>query len=171
MARRKNSSKSQASDSPSLGGRPFDVLFIFFFGLFAVIAVTIDVVQSTGGYLEGNELRTVDNWREEFKDHKLLPAAALQVNFFFLLKFSHSGLKTLSFFFVVVAKYFYWWSETVDPLLLQNPVWYKAMGLVSPFFYVPFYIFAIYAFIKGNLALSPILKRFFFCCAHEKQVD
>ncbi len=79
MGKRNSNKKLKGCGASSLCGRPLDVLFIFFFGAFAVIAITIDIVQSTGGYLQGNELRTVDNWREEFKDHKLLPGIALEV--------------------------------------------------------------------------------------------
>jgi len=39
-----------------------------------------------------------------------------------------------------------WWLQ-FDPLLKNNPLWYRVMAVVSPTIYLPFYLAAIYAFI------------------------
>jgi hypothetical protein len=46
-----------------------------------------------------------------------------------------------------------WWCEHFDPVFCYNPIWMKLMAGVSPFIYSPFYIAAVYAFIKGRFQL------------------
>jgi len=43
-----------------------------------------------------------------------------------------------------------WWCDEYDPAFCFNPPWMKIMALVSVLFYLPFYPFAIYAFIRGR---------------------
>jgi len=43
-----------------------------------------------------------------------------------------------------------WWCEEVDILYQKNPLWLSAMGVISPTFYAIFYLFAIYALIRGR---------------------
>jgi hypothetical protein len=42
------------------------------------------------------------------------------------------------------------WCDRCDPVFCYNPVWMKVLAGVSPFIYAPFYVFAIYAFVKGK---------------------
>ena len=44
----------------------------------------------------------------------------------------------------------HWYGRTFDPLLMARPVWWKMTILNDAVFFGPFYIFAIYAFIKGK---------------------
>eukprot|EP00698_Gefionella_okellyi_P021073 TRINITY_DN6718_c0_g3_i1.p1 TRINITY_DN6718_c0_g3~~TRINITY_DN6718_c0_g3_i1.p1 ORF type:complete len:184 (+),score=29.92 TRINITY_DN6718_c0_g3_i1:19-570(+) len=43
-----------------------------------------------------------------------------------------------------------WWCATYDPVWCVNPVWMKVLATLSPVVYAPFYMFAIYAFIRGR---------------------
>jgi hypothetical protein len=44
----------------------------------------------------------------------------------------------------------HWWGNTFDPVLIARPAWWKATIWIDALFFGPFYIFAIYAFIKGK---------------------
>ncbi len=44
----------------------------------------------------------------------------------------------------------HWWGNTFDPVLLVRPAWWKATIWIDALFFGPFYIFAIYTFIKGK---------------------
>ncbi len=42
----------------------------------------------------------------------------------------------------------HWWEGNFDPLLLARPVWYKATIWLDVLLFGPFYLFAVYAFIR-----------------------
>ncbi len=42
------------------------------------------------------------------------------------------------------------WGQTVDPLILARPVWWKMTVLIDAVFFGPFYVAAIYAYVKGK---------------------
>src|SRR5690242_16725662 len=44
----------------------------------------------------------------------------------------------------------HWYGNTFDPLQVARPAWWKACILHEMIFFVPFYPFAIYVFIKGR---------------------
>lgn len=44
----------------------------------------------------------------------------------------------------------HWWGRNFDPLVLARPVWWKVTIWIDALFFGPFYITAIYAFIKGK---------------------
>ena len=44
----------------------------------------------------------------------------------------------------------HWYGRTFDPLLLARPVWWKMTIWIDDLFYGPFYIVAIYTFVKGK---------------------
>lgn len=44
----------------------------------------------------------------------------------------------------------HWWGRTFDPLLLARPVYWKMTIWLDELVFGPFYVFAIYAFIKGK---------------------
>jgi hypothetical protein len=44
----------------------------------------------------------------------------------------------------------HWWGRTFDPLLMARPPFWKATIWVDAVLFGPFYVFAIYAFIKGK---------------------
>ncbi len=44
----------------------------------------------------------------------------------------------------------HWWGRTFDPVLLARPAWWKVTIWIDAFFFGPFYIVAIYAYIKGK---------------------
>ena len=44
----------------------------------------------------------------------------------------------------------HWYGKTFDPLQIARPVWWQASILHEMFFFVPFYPFAIYAFMRGR---------------------
>src|SRR5947209_3368262 len=44
----------------------------------------------------------------------------------------------------------HWWGRTFDPVLLARPVWWKMTIWIDALFFGPFYLFAIYAFVKGR---------------------
>ena len=49
-----------------------------------------------------------------------------------------------------VVDLIHWWGNTFDPLLMARPAWWKATIWIDLLFFGPFYLFAIYAFIKGK---------------------
>eukprot|EP01100_Stratorugosa_tubuloviscum_P006987 TRINITY_DN2951_c0_g1_i1.p1 TRINITY_DN2951_c0_g1~~TRINITY_DN2951_c0_g1_i1.p1 ORF type:complete len:201 (-),score=59.16 TRINITY_DN2951_c0_g1_i1:110-673(-) len=116
MAKKTNTSKKVVTTkkSSSIFSRPFDLLIIFIFFIFALIAFTVDFAQAIG---------------------------------------SAGGIKRSDFdkFFWppnFVLDAFEWWCDYADPLLRNNPWWFKAMAGMSPFIYFPFYVVAIYAIIN-----------------------
>ena len=44
----------------------------------------------------------------------------------------------------------HWYGYNFDPLLIARPVWWKMTIVIDDFFFGPFYIFAIYSYIKGK---------------------
>ncbi len=44
----------------------------------------------------------------------------------------------------------HWWGYNFDPVLIARPAWWRATIWIDALFFGPFYIFAIYAFIKGR---------------------
>jgi hypothetical protein len=44
----------------------------------------------------------------------------------------------------------HWWGRTFDPVLLARPAWWQATIWIDALFFGPFYVAAIYAFIKGR---------------------
>jgi hypothetical protein len=44
----------------------------------------------------------------------------------------------------------HWWGKNFDPVLLVRPVWWKATIWLDAILFGPFYIAAIYAFIRGR---------------------
>jgi len=44
----------------------------------------------------------------------------------------------------------HWWGRTFDPVLLARPAWWKATIWLDSILFGPYYIAAIYAFIKGK---------------------
>lgn len=44
----------------------------------------------------------------------------------------------------------HWYGHTFDPLQIARPAWWRACLWFEMFFFVPFYPFAIYAFVKGR---------------------
>jgi hypothetical protein len=44
----------------------------------------------------------------------------------------------------------HWYGSSFDPLLMARPQWWKMTIWIDVLFYGPFYVFAIYAFIKGR---------------------
>jgi hypothetical protein len=44
----------------------------------------------------------------------------------------------------------HWWGETFDPVLMARPAWWKTTIWIDSLFFGPFYIVAIYAYIKGK---------------------
>lgn len=44
----------------------------------------------------------------------------------------------------------HWWGRTFDPVLMARPVWWKATIWIDALFFGPFYIVAIYAYLKGK---------------------
>jgi hypothetical protein len=44
----------------------------------------------------------------------------------------------------------HWWGRTFDPVLLARPVWWKMTIWIDVLFFGPFYVFGIYAFLKGR---------------------
>src|SRR6516164_8394734 len=44
----------------------------------------------------------------------------------------------------------HWWGRTFDPVLLARPAWWKVTIWIDALFFGPFYVIAIYAFIKGK---------------------
>ncbi len=44
----------------------------------------------------------------------------------------------------------HWYGRNFDPVLMARPAWWRATIWIDALFFGPFYIFAIYAFIKGR---------------------
>ena len=44
----------------------------------------------------------------------------------------------------------HWWGRTFDPLLFARPVWWRATIWIDAVLFGPYYIFAVYAFIRGR---------------------
>jgi len=44
----------------------------------------------------------------------------------------------------------HWWGKTFDPVLLARPVWWRATIWLDVFLFGPYYVLALYAFIKGR---------------------
>ena len=44
----------------------------------------------------------------------------------------------------------HWYGRTIDPVLIARPVWWKMTIVIDDLLFGPFYVFAIYAFIKGK---------------------
>src|SRR5918911_507178 len=44
----------------------------------------------------------------------------------------------------------HWWGRTFDPLLLARPAWWKVTIWIDSLFFGPFYLLAIYAYVKGQ---------------------
>jgi emopamil binding protein len=49
-----------------------------------------------------------------------------------------------------MVKLVHWYGNSFDPLLMARPQWWKLTIWMDVLFYGPFYVFAIYAFIKGR---------------------
>jgi len=45
---------------------------------------------------------------------------------------------------------FHWYGRTFDPLIVARPVWWRATIWIDVLFFGPFYVFAIYAYIRGK---------------------
>jgi hypothetical protein len=45
---------------------------------------------------------------------------------------------------------FHWYGRTFDPLIVARPVWWRATIWIDVLFFGPFYVFAIYAYIRGR---------------------
>ena len=69
----------------------------------------------------------------------------------------------------------HWWGNTFDPLQSARPVWWKATIWMDVIVFGPYYVAAIYAFIKGKnwiriptLVIMPILfTNVFIICSEE----
>ena len=46
--------------------------------------------------------------------------------------------------------FFHQYERTFDPLIIARPAWYKATIWIDAIFFGPFYVVAIYAYIKGK---------------------
>jgi hypothetical protein len=44
----------------------------------------------------------------------------------------------------------HWWGRTFDPVLMARPVWWRATIWIDSLLFGPFYVAAIYAFVKGK---------------------
>lgn len=44
----------------------------------------------------------------------------------------------------------HWWGENFDPVLLARPAWWRATIWIDSLLFGPFYLFAIYAFVRGR---------------------
>ena len=44
----------------------------------------------------------------------------------------------------------HWWGRTFDPVLMARPVWWKMTIWIDVLFFGPFYLFGIYAFVRGR---------------------
>jgi hypothetical protein len=44
----------------------------------------------------------------------------------------------------------HWWGRTFDPVLMARPPWWKTTIWIDALFFGPFYIIAIYAYVKGK---------------------
>jgi hypothetical protein len=48
----------------------------------------------------------------------------------------------------VLVDLVHWWGRTFDPVLMARPVWWKMTIWIDVLFFGPFYVVAIYAFVK-----------------------
>jgi hypothetical protein len=44
----------------------------------------------------------------------------------------------------------HWYGDTFDPVLMERPMWWRMTIWIDTLFFGPYYVFAIYAFIKGR---------------------
>jgi hypothetical protein len=44
----------------------------------------------------------------------------------------------------------HWWGRSFDPLVIARPVWWKVTIWIDALFFGPFYLMAIYAFLRGK---------------------
>ncbi len=44
----------------------------------------------------------------------------------------------------------HWWGRNFDPALMARPVWWEMTIWIDVLFFGPFYVFGIYAFLKGE---------------------
>lgn len=44
----------------------------------------------------------------------------------------------------------HWWGRTFDPLIDARPVWFRATIWIDALFFGPYYLLAIYAFVRGK---------------------
>lgn len=44
----------------------------------------------------------------------------------------------------------HWWGSTFDPLVMARPAWWKVTIWIDDLFFGPFYVVAIYAYIRGK---------------------
>ena len=44
----------------------------------------------------------------------------------------------------------HWYGSNFDPVLMARPAWWRATIWIDALFFGPFYVFAIYAYIKGR---------------------
>ena len=44
----------------------------------------------------------------------------------------------------------HWYGRNFDPVLMARPAWWRATIWIDALFFGPFYVFAIYAYIKGR---------------------
>lgn len=44
----------------------------------------------------------------------------------------------------------HWYGRNFDPVLIARPAWWRATIWIDSLFFGPFYVFAIYAFVKGR---------------------
>eukprot|EP00830_Metopus_es_P021908 TRINITY_DN941_c0_g2_i5.p1 TRINITY_DN941_c0_g2~~TRINITY_DN941_c0_g2_i5.p1 ORF type:complete len:234 (-),score=41.01 TRINITY_DN941_c0_g2_i5:14-715(-) len=50
----------------------------------------------------------------------------------------------------IMVDIIHWWGKTFDPVLLARPVWWRATIWLDVFLFGPYYVFALYAFIRGR---------------------
>jgi len=50
----------------------------------------------------------------------------------------------------VAVDVIHWYGRTFDPLLMARPVWWKMTIVIDNVFFGPFYLLAIYAYVKGK---------------------
>jgi len=44
----------------------------------------------------------------------------------------------------------HWWGRNYDPLLMARPTWWRVIIAIDATFFGPFYVCAVYAFLKGR---------------------
>jgi hypothetical protein len=44
----------------------------------------------------------------------------------------------------------HWYGRNFDPVLMARPAWWRATIWIDSFFFGPYYVFAIYSFVKGK---------------------
>ncbi len=104
--------------------RKWDALHVFTFAMMLVIAFTIDIISGTAP--TGHRLANGTNvWGVSLENAGWWPP-----RFFYESTLSYCAL--------------------ADQVFCHNPMWMKIMALWSPVFYGPFYLFAMYAFVRGR---------------------